>query len=141
MWGCFRPPPAPLLVKCVSQADAFRAVQRLLSLFSARCSTAIDCAAHAGSSCPLTVRNVGQKVFAREETLIPGSFEYHRPSNLGDAIALARESPDSDARLIAGGHSLIPMMKLRLAQPSHLIDLAAVLRTQGIRLDGRRYSS
>ena len=67
--------------------------------------------------------------------MIPGSFEYHRPSNLGDAIALLG-SLDSDARLIAGGHSLIPMMKLRLAQPSHLIDLAAVPELKGIRLDG-----
>jgi carbon-monoxide dehydrogenase medium subunit len=67
--------------------------------------------------------------------LIPGSFEYHRPANLGEAIALLG-SLDSDARLLAGGHSLIPMMKLRLAQPSHLIDLAAVAELKGARLDG-----
>jgi carbon-monoxide dehydrogenase medium subunit len=67
--------------------------------------------------------------------LIPGSFEYHRPANLGEAIALLG-SLDSDARLLAGGHSLIPMMKLRLAQPSHLIDLAAVAELKGVRLDG-----
>jgi carbon-monoxide dehydrogenase medium subunit len=67
--------------------------------------------------------------------LIPGSFEYHRPSNLGEAVALLG-SLDSDARLLAGGHSLIPMMKLRLAQPSHLIDLAAVAELKGVALDG-----
>jgi carbon-monoxide dehydrogenase medium subunit len=69
------------------------------------------------------------------KNLIPGSFEYHRPANLGEAIALLG-SLDSDARLLAGGHSLIPMMKLRLAQPSHLIDLAAVAELKGVRLDG-----
>jgi len=67
--------------------------------------------------------------------LIPGSFEYHRPSNLSEAIALLG-TLDNDARLIAGGHSLIPMMKLRLAQPSHLIDLAAVPELKGIAMDG-----
>jgi carbon-monoxide dehydrogenase medium subunit len=67
--------------------------------------------------------------------LIPGSFEYHRPANLGEAIALLG-SLDSDARLLAGGHSLIPMMKLRLAQPSHLIDLATVAELKGVQFDG-----
>ena len=43
---------------------------------------------------------------------------------------------DPEARLIAGGHSLIPMMKLRLAVPNHLIDLAGVAELKGIRLDG-----
>jgi carbon-monoxide dehydrogenase medium subunit len=67
--------------------------------------------------------------------VIPGSFEYHRPADLSEAIALLG-SLDSDARLLAGGHSLIPMMKLRLAQPSHLIDLAAIAELRGITLDG-----
>ena len=43
---------------------------------------------------------------------------------------------DSDARVIAGGHSLIPMMKLRLATPTHLVDLAGVAELKGVRLDG-----
>ena len=67
--------------------------------------------------------------------MIPGSFEYHRPANLSEAVALLGQL-DSDARVIAGGHSLIPMMKLRLAVPSHLIDLAGVLELKGVRLDG-----
>ena len=67
--------------------------------------------------------------------MIPGSFEYHRPSNLSQAVALIA-SLDSDARLLAGGHSLIPMMKLRLAQPSCLVDLAGVAELKGIRADG-----
>jgi carbon-monoxide dehydrogenase medium subunit len=67
--------------------------------------------------------------------LIPGSFEYHRPANLSEAVALLGQL-DSDARVIAGGHSLIPMMKLRMAVPSHLIDLADVPELKGVRLDG-----
>jgi carbon-monoxide dehydrogenase medium subunit len=67
--------------------------------------------------------------------LIPGSFEYHRPASLSDAVALLGRL-DSDARLIAGGHSLIPMMKLRLALPTHLVDLAGVPELKGVRLDG-----
>jgi aerobic carbon-monoxide dehydrogenase medium subunit len=67
--------------------------------------------------------------------LIPGSFEYHRPANLSEVIALLGDL-DSDARVIAGGHSLIPMMKLRLATPSHLIDLAGVPELKGVRLEG-----
>jgi len=67
--------------------------------------------------------------------LIPGSFDYHRPASLTDAIALLA-GLDSDARLIAGGHSLIPMMKLRLATPSHLVDLAAIAELKGVHADG-----
>jgi aerobic carbon-monoxide dehydrogenase medium subunit len=52
----------------------------------------------------------------------PASFEYERATSVNGAIAsLARLGPD--ARVIAGGHSLLPMMKLRLAEPAHLIDI------------------
>jgi aerobic carbon-monoxide dehydrogenase medium subunit len=67
--------------------------------------------------------------------LIPGSFEYHRPANLSEVVALLGRL-DSDARVIAGGHSLIPMMKLRLATPTHLVDLAGVAELKGVRLEG-----
>jgi aerobic carbon-monoxide dehydrogenase medium subunit len=67
--------------------------------------------------------------------LIPGSFEYHRPASVSEAVALL-DRLDSDARLIAGGHSLIPMMKLRLAMPTHLVDLAGVAELKGVRLEG-----
>ena len=67
--------------------------------------------------------------------LIPGKFDYHRPANLGEAIGLLGRL-DADARVIAGGHSLIPMMKLQLAAPSHLIDLAAIAELRGVRLEG-----
>jgi len=53
---------------------------------------------------------------------VPAPFEYERASSVEDALELlARLGPD--ARLIAGGHSLLPMMKLRLAAPEHLVDI------------------
>jgi carbon-monoxide dehydrogenase medium subunit len=54
--------------------------------------------------------------------LIPGAIDYHRPATLADAAALLGRLGES-ARVLAGGHSLIPMMKLRMATPEHLIDL------------------
>jgi aerobic carbon-monoxide dehydrogenase medium subunit len=63
--------------------------------------------------------------------VIPGAFDYHRPTSVDEAIALLVEHGD-DGRLLAGGHSLIPMMKLRLANPSHLIDLGGIAGLAGI---------
>ncbi|MCE3249504.1 MAG: coxM, partial [Geminicoccaceae bacterium] len=54
--------------------------------------------------------------------MIPRSFDYHRPASVADAVRLLADLGE-DARVVAGGHSLIPMMKLRMAQPEHLIDL------------------
>ena len=54
--------------------------------------------------------------------MIPGSFDYHAPSSLDEAIKLLDDLGD-DAKILAGGHSLIPMMKLRLAEPVHLVDI------------------
>jgi aerobic carbon-monoxide dehydrogenase medium subunit len=54
--------------------------------------------------------------------VIPGSFEYHRPTSLPEAVALLADLGE-EARPLGGGHSLIPMMKLRLATPQHLVDL------------------
>jgi len=67
--------------------------------------------------------------------VIPGSFAYHRPKSVADAVAMLADLGD-DARPLAGGHSLIPMMKLRLATPAHLIDLAGLADLKGIRADG-----
>lgn len=54
--------------------------------------------------------------------MIPASFEYFSPKTLSEAISLLQKH-GSDAKILAGGQSLIPLMKLRLASPSHLIDL------------------
>jgi carbon-monoxide dehydrogenase medium subunit len=67
--------------------------------------------------------------------VIPGSFAYHRPKSIKDAVALLADFGDA-GRAIAGGHSLIPMMKLRLATPDHLVDLAGVPDLKGIRQEG-----
>jgi carbon-monoxide dehydrogenase medium subunit len=67
--------------------------------------------------------------------VIPGSFAYHRPGSVGEAVALLADLGD-EARPLAGGHSLIPMMKLRLATPEHLVDLAGVNELRGIRQEG-----
>ncbi|MGH7934888.1 MAG: FAD binding domain-containing protein [Candidatus Binataceae bacterium] len=55
--------------------------------------------------------------------MFPGSFEYHRANSLKEAFGLLKQYGD-DAKLLSGGHSLLPMMKLRLAQPAHLVDIA-----------------
>jgi aerobic carbon-monoxide dehydrogenase medium subunit len=69
--------------------------------------------------------------------MIPGPFNYHRPSTVADAVKLLATLGD-DARPLAGGHSLVPMMKLRLATPEHLVDLHDVEGLKGIRRDGDR---
>src|SRR5215510_12924188 len=73
----------------------------------------------------------------REETMIPGSFSYHRPASVTDAVKLLATLGE-DARPLAGGHSLVPMMKLRLATPEHLIDLHGIAALKGVRRDGDR---
>jgi len=67
--------------------------------------------------------------------MIPAGFDYHAPRSVGDAIKLLG-SLGSDAKLLAGGHSLLPMMKLRFAQPSALIDLGKIPELRGIRQEG-----
>jgi len=65
----------------------------------------------------------------------PGPFEYARATSVDDAIAtLQRLGPD--ARIIAGGHSLLPMMKLRLANPEHLIDINDLTELAYVREEG-----
>ena len=67
--------------------------------------------------------------------MIPSAFTYHRPSSVQEAVGLLAKLGD-DGRAIAGGHSFIPMMKLRLATPGHLVDLAGLADLKGIRSDG-----
>ncbi|WP_453961142.1 FAD binding domain-containing protein [Bradyrhizobium japonicum] len=67
--------------------------------------------------------------------MIPGSFSYHRPASVADAVKLLSDLGE-DARPLAGGHSLVPMMKLRLATPAHLIDLHGIAALKGINRDG-----
>jgi len=67
--------------------------------------------------------------------VIPRPFEYHAPASLPEALSLLNRYGD-EAKLLAGGHSLLPMMKLRFAAPSHLIDLGRIGDLKGIRQVG-----
>lgn len=67
--------------------------------------------------------------------MIPPEFEYHAPTTLNDAVALLNELGD-EAKLLAGGHSLLPMMKMRFAEPPHLIDLNRIEQLRGIKESG-----
>jgi aerobic carbon-monoxide dehydrogenase medium subunit len=69
--------------------------------------------------------------------MFPASFEYHRASSVKDALALLTQFGD-DAKILAGGHSLIPMMKFRLAQPAHLVDIGTVRELAQIKEEGGR---
>ena len=69
--------------------------------------------------------------------MIPAAFEYHRPADIRGALSILEEHGD-DARVLAGGHSLIPMMKLRMAHVPHLIDLQDISSLKGITIEGGR---
>jgi aerobic carbon-monoxide dehydrogenase medium subunit len=67
--------------------------------------------------------------------MYPAQFEYHTPGTIKEALELLARYKD-DAKLIAGGHSLLPAMKLRLTQPKHLVDLRKLQGLSGIKEDG-----
>ena len=67
--------------------------------------------------------------------MIPPSFEYHRPSSVEEAVGLL-SSLGSEAKILAGGHSLLPMMKLRFAEPEHLVDINRIPELKGVRVVG-----
>jgi carbon-monoxide dehydrogenase medium subunit len=66
--------------------------------------------------------------------MFPANFHYHRAATTQEALELLKEHPEG--KLLAGGHSLIPMMKLRLAQPATLIDIGRIGELKGICRDG-----
>ena len=63
--------------------------------------------------------------------MIPPAFDYHAPASVADAVRLLG-TLGADAKLLAGGHSLLPMMKLRFAEPRHLVDLGRIPALRGI---------
>jgi carbon-monoxide dehydrogenase medium subunit len=69
--------------------------------------------------------------------MIPGAFDYHRPASVADAVQLLADLGE-EARVVAGGHSLIPMMKLRLAQPEHLVDLQDLAELKRISVEATK---
>src|SRR5580658_6078912 len=84
---------------------------------------------------PTVPPNATQRPAPGRMPMIPGAFAYHRPSSVKEAVGLLAQWGD-DGRALAGGHSLIPMMKLRLATPAHLVDLAGIAELKGARADG-----
>lgn len=66
--------------------------------------------------------------------MIPAEFEYHKATSIQDAIN--QLGAHEDSKLLAGGHSLLPMMKLRFAEPPTLIDINGIEELRGIRLEG-----
>src|SRR2546428_243732 len=66
--------------------------------------------------------------------MIPAAFEYHAPSTIDEATALLAKLGE-DAKILSGGQSLIPLMKLRLASPTHLVDINGIPGLSGIRED------
>jgi carbon-monoxide dehydrogenase medium subunit len=64
--------------------------------------------------------------------MIPGQFAYHAPASVKEAITLLVQYGE-EAAVLAGGHSLLPMMKLRFAQPAHLVDINRIPELRGIR--------
>ncbi len=62
--------------------------------------------------------------------MYPSKFDYHRPSSVQEAVQILADNPD--AKVLAGGHSLIPVMKLRLAAPAALVDIGRIDALQGI---------
>jgi aerobic carbon-monoxide dehydrogenase medium subunit len=68
--------------------------------------------------------------------MIPGTFEYHRPKTVVEAAKLLKKH--KEARALAGGHSLLPMMKLRMAAPTALIDLGGIAALKGIKKVGTK---
>jgi len=69
--------------------------------------------------------------------MIPAPFDYQAPATLDEAISLLAADPDG-AKVLAGGHSLIPAMKLRLAQPQLLVDIARIKSLSYIREEGNQ---
>src|SRR5215207_2333291 len=69
--------------------------------------------------------------------MIPAEFEYHAPTSVQEAIGLLKQY-DGEAKILAGGHSLLPLLKLRFLQPAALIDIARIPNLDYVRVaDGK----
>jgi aerobic carbon-monoxide dehydrogenase medium subunit len=68
--------------------------------------------------------------------MIPAAFDYHAPTSLDEAIRLLGSAGDTEVKVLAGGQSLIPVMRLRLAAPETVVDLGKIDQLRGIREDG-----
>jgi carbon-monoxide dehydrogenase medium subunit len=66
--------------------------------------------------------------------MYPAKFDYHRATSVQEAVSLLQQH--DDAKVLAGGHSLLPAMKLRLAQPAHIVDIGRIAELKGISQSG-----
>ncbi|HEU4367529.1 MAG TPA: FAD binding domain-containing protein [Methylomirabilota bacterium] len=81
----------------------------------------------------LTLRTARTRLVQKgNTTMIPAAFEYHTPGSIGEATALLARLGE-DAKVLSGGQSLIPLMKLRLAMPRHVVDINGIQGLDGIR--------
>ena len=71
--------------------------------------------------------------------MIPSAFEYRRAATVQEALALMQQA-NGAASFLAGGHSLIPLMKLRLTEPATLIDIGRIPGLSGVQQEGGRIS-
>ncbi|MBC8093407.1 MAG: FAD binding domain-containing protein, partial [Pseudonocardia sp.] len=69
--------------------------------------------------------------------MIPSKFDYVKPASVAEAITALQQGGE-DAKILGGGQSLIPVLRLRMAAPSVLIDLGGIAELRGIREDGDR---
>ena len=69
--------------------------------------------------------------------MFPAKFDYHAPASIDEAIQLLSQG-DGDVKVLAGGHSLLPLMKLRLAQPSAVVYIGNIQELKGIRVEADR---
>ncbi len=74
---------------------------------------------------------------AREPGMIPAAFDYYRPQSIADAVGLLAELGD-EAKVLAGGHSLLPLMRLRFAAPAALVDIQDLRDLRFVTRDGDR---
>ena len=68
--------------------------------------------------------------------MIPAAFDYEAPSSVDDALQLLAGTADREVKVLAGGQSLLPVLRLRLAAPELLVDLSRVQGLRGVRDDG-----
>ena len=92
------------------------------------------CPSRAGRARPYRPRASGEE---GSSAMIPGQFDYVRPANLDEALRILKDR-EGEAKLLSGGYSLIPLIKLRLAQPALLVDLRDVDRPRRHHRDRRR---
>ena len=79
---------------------------------------------------PLPLKRYGELFKMEGEPLIPAKFDYVRAESVEQAIQLLQES-DGEGKIIAGGHSLLPLMKFRVTEPEKLIDISRILNLKG----------